>query len=186
MSLIVYAIFWEPIPPNAVGGSEWRWLKEDAEIERLNLIVGSHGSYTVSEVKELDVNCYEVRSAVSNQVQVLDEPEDVDPDEKWKNYSVSHATMRPQDLIPAFLDCIKEIAPAHYEGLMVNPFCEPPSYAMDDDNSPYWDGESCSAFLNETLWTILEEHAPEGFYFGSHPGDGSDYGFWEVEEEDDE
>ena len=36
-------------------------------------------------------------------------------------------------------------------------------------------------FLNDDLWIFMNGIAPEGYYFGSHPGDGSSYGFWEIE-----
>ena len=33
-------------------------------------------------------------------------------------------------------------------------------------------------WLMDDLFDALEECAPKGHYFGSHPGDGSDLGFW--------
>ena len=51
---------------------------------------------------------------------------------------MSHATMRPQDLIPAFLELIKEIAPEKFKELRTDePFSEPPNYALEDDDSAY-------------------------------------------------
>jgi len=89
--------------------------------------------------------------------------------------SISHGTMRPQDLIPAFLEVLKKLDPAKHAELS--------AYVGDeDDNSPWWDSEDASMLLNEDLFNALNACAPDGWYFGSHPGDGSDYGFWECEE----
>jgi hypothetical protein len=104
--------------------------------------------------------------------------------------------MRTQDLIPAFLEAIQIIQNLHafisqrsgretpeYEAYAASPFGPIPSYVMDEgDNSEWWDSEDAYSLLQE-LFDILESYAPEGFYFGSHPGDGSDFGFWEMEEE---
>ena len=101
-----------------------------------------------------------------------------------KNESISHGTLRTQDLIPAFLDAVEEYAPAHYQALMAAPFPFIPAYVQDEgDGSEWWDSEEANDKLNE-LFDILNDHAPEGCYFGAHPGDGSDFGFWEIEEND--
>ena len=90
------------------------------------------------------------------------------------NESVIHATLRAQDLIPAFLDVIKD-TPECIQVMNVVP-----AYAMEDDDSDWWESEDCMYFLNEDLFDILNNYAPDGYYFGSHEGDGSDFGYWEV------
>lgn len=69
--------------------------------------------------------------------------------------SISSGTLRPFDLFSAFLDEARDI-----EGADQN--------RIDD-------------ILSNTvqeLTEFLEEHAPPYTYFGSHPGDGADFGFW--------
>lgn len=39
-----------------------------------------------------------------------------------------------------------------------------------------------SFILWEDAFDYLDSIAPRGYYFGSHPGDGSNYGFWKIEE----
>ena len=93
------------------------------------------------------------------------------------NDSVIRATLRAQDLIPAFLDVIKD-TPEYIQVMNVVP-----AYAMEDDDSDWWESEDCMYFLNENLFDILNDYAPDGYYFGSHEGDGSDFGYWEVIED---
>lgn len=87
--------------------------------------------------------------------------------------SVSHGTMCPEDLIPAFLDELRaqpDLTAVHQT--LINEI-EIRMEAEDyfDSEESYWD-------LHESLFDALNEYAPTGFYFGAHPGDGSDYGFW--------
>lgn len=98
-----------------------------------------------------------------------------------RDETVIHGTMRPQDLIPVFLDRLRDLDGAAYAEYVLSPVI--PSYAWEDDASDWWDGEDCIAVLSD-LFTALDGCAPEGCYFGSHPGDGSDYGFWTIGEGD--
>ena len=40
-----------------------------------------------------------------------------------------------------------------------------------------------AAGLLESLFDMLEGCSPEDYYFGAHPGDGSDYGFWKMDKD---
>ena len=98
-----------------------------------------------------------------------------------KTGTVSYGTLRPQDLIPAFIDALAEVAPAAHEQLLALPFAFIPSWVEEEgDGCEWWDSEECQWKL-ASLIEALEEHAPEGCYFGAHPGDGTDFGFWPVE-----
>jgi hypothetical protein len=99
--------------------------------------------------------------------------------------TVSHATMRTEDLIPAFIDKLEEIA-AEFNRVGDRVICHSileqiadiKQRTESDDAEDYYDSEEASIDLNETLFELLNQHSPPYFYFGSHPGDGSDYGFW--------
>lgn len=91
-------------------------------------------------------------------------------------------THRPQDLLPAFISLIDFAAPAVSAQIMVNGGAIP-AYAGEDDDHPWWESEDCNERLSE-LFDVLNDYAPEGYYFGAHPGNGSDFGFWEVEEDE--
>jgi hypothetical protein len=96
------------------------------------------------------------------------------------NESVIQATLRAQDLIPAFLYVIKDTP--EYIQIMFNPIPFIPSYAMDDDDDEWWESEDCSYILNESLIDVLNNYAPDGYYFGGHEGNSSDFGYWELTE----
>lgn len=96
--------------------------------------------------------------------------------------TVIHGTLRTCDLIPAFLGAVRIVAPDHYAGFIAAPFGPIPAHVQDEgDASDWWQSEDADALLEE-LTDILNDHAPEGYYFGAHPGDGADFGFWQVEE----
>ena len=93
-----------------------------------------------------------------------------------KNVSLSHATMRNEHLIPAFAEFLENNFPHEYKTLLAGYGNEDYYYILEFGNY-----ETETAFwLLESLFDVLNEVAPTGFYFGAHQGDGSDYGFWEV------
>ncbi len=92
------------------------------------------------------------------------------------NISFSHGTLRPQDLIPALLDALAQVHPEAYAQLMLAPFGPVPAHAQEDDGAAWWTDEAPHTV--ESLIDALNEVAPDGYYFGAHPGDGSDFGFW--------
>lgn len=91
--------------------------------------------------------------------------------------TIIHGTYRYCDLIPAFLDVLKD-TPEYTHLITAN---IPPSVELDDEYNDWWNSDEAFWFYME-LHELLEGYAPEGYYFGSHPGDGSDFGFWKSEE----
>ena len=101
---------------------------------------------------------------------------------------LSSATMRSEDLIPTFIDFLETVADQceitdEVEELKVEvdklEFEENPSYGT------YYTDESqedASWILNESIWDMLNQIAPDFTYFGAHPGDGACYGFWTDDE----
>ena len=106
--------------------------------------------------------------------------------------TVSHGTLRREDLIPTFMEKLDEML----EDSTFLPGADHPSrvgtYGSWQDRlgsierntkvDGYYDSEDADYDL-ETLFEGLNEYAPPGFYFGAHPGDGSDFGYW-VSEDD--
>lgn len=85
--------------------------------------------------------------------------------------TISHGTMRAEDLIPEFVYELRAIsdAPEH-----VNLCAE--ADAIED-----YESNNAQDVLDE-LFDALNDCAPPYCYFGSHPGDGADYGFWPDED----
>lgn len=80
--------------------------------------------------------------------------------------TIIHGTMRNEDLIPAFR---RELS-------RIDALAEASIVPADDPDS-----EDGHEELIE-LFDVLDRYSPEGHYFGAHPGDGSDFGFWPFEE----
>jgi hypothetical protein len=88
--------------------------------------------------------------------------------------TVSHGTLRTEDLLSAFsseLSCIGPTDPEHVTLLI----------AVESVTD--FDGEEASDLVND-LADALNEYAPDGCYFGAHDGDGSDFGFWSLDDQE--
>lgn len=89
------------------------------------------------------------------------------------------ATMNPRDLIPAFIAAALTLANTDGERADLHGI-------QKRANSPgYYDTDTAQMDL-EQLFDLLDAAAPSGHYFGAHPGDGSDFGFWQFDDDNDE
>ena len=91
---------------------------------------------------------------------------------------VDYASLRSQDLLPAFLECLIGID----QDFIAETYCEIPYEAQFDDLHEFWGSENC-VWIMECVEDRLNEYVPEGYYFGAHPGNGSDFGVWRYEDD---
>lgn len=108
-------------------------------------------------------------------------------DEKYVGGTLSEATMRNEDLIPSFMHFLQvvkgecqieeEVDKLQKE---VNKLITVGDYYMDDYTEE--SQEEASWILNEDIFYLLNDIAPEFCYFGSHEGDGALFGFWTSDE----
>ena len=98
--------------------------------------------------------------------------------------SVSSATLRTEDLIPAFIDALDSVKDAL--STSGNPENAKAVAALDSllgkierrsAKAGYFESDRAQDDL-ESLTQELEAFAPPLTYFGSHEGDGADFGFW--------
>lgn len=95
------------------------------------------------------------------------------------NQSVSRGTFRACDLVPVFLDLIRD-TPEYMQIMQTNNWNLKVMFdPTATDRDERWESEDMAEFLNEMLFDVLDGYSPEGCYFGAHPGDGSDFGYWE-------
>lgn len=111
---------------------------------------------------------------------------------EYINYSVSRATLRQEDLILAYhgflygendTELIK-----HFRNEVSDDIQEMFVDAVDllNEGETDWSEDEYETMneIIEALVAFFNEIAPDGCTFSSHPGDGSDFGFWEIETEE--
>jgi hypothetical protein len=102
--------------------------------------------------------------------------------------SVSHGTLRPEDLAPAFLSAAEDLPLSRADRAKVNSWRSEIDdlLAVDEDSNectPETAGENLNEIANE-LADLLGNYVPDLMYFGSRPGDGADFGVWLSEDWD--
>lgn len=85
--------------------------------------------------------------------------------------SISHGTLNPVHLIPIFLETALDLGVDASDLWNVSDWMD--ALEREPDETP----EDTNVTL-ESIVDTLAGLAPQYTYFGSHPGDGSDYGFW--------
>jgi hypothetical protein len=94
--------------------------------------------------------------------------------------TVSHGTLREQDLIPAFLDTLAYYKP-HWARACAKLYDYPiDGFDTEKDLVKFCCTENAYQFI-ENLRDELDGIAPPLTYFGEHYGDCSDFGFWYVD-----
>lgn len=94
--------------------------------------------------------------------------------EALKDKVVSDGTLKPEDLIPKFLNALKHDETAHSKFLKDFPeVLEIQSWDDVDDET--------KSMLVDELTDALNGIAPDGYFFGASDGDGACFGFWKVD-----
>lgn len=90
--------------------------------------------------------------------------------------TVIAGTHIPAEYIPALMGCLADLDPvqAHRMSDQYGPVLDALGSRHDADHSL----PEQAAFLSDALFDALNDVAPEGYYFGAHPDDGADFGFW--------
>lgn len=85
------------------------------------------------------------------------------------NETIIRGTLRTDDLLDAFIGMLPADQQTAIRGELEQ---------VGDDE------QARDMILHETVWPAMEAIAPAGTSFGHIEGDGSDFGFWTVEDED--
>ncbi len=97
--------------------------------------------------------------------------------------SISHGTCRTEDLLAAFtreLEWLTQAGRNDRTDAQTQLITEAQA-ALDklSANAEGFNDDIQEAdYILEQMFDALDEFAPEGHYFGAHPGDGSDFGYW--------
>lgn len=96
--------------------------------------------------------------------------------------TVIHATLRNEDLIPAFREELGRLDRRRlFEFDKQNPDALKACTAIRNGEPTDWFSSEDAQWVLDDLMDLLDEYAPHGHVFTVHPGDGSDFGYWPLE-----
>jgi len=95
--------------------------------------------------------------------------------------TVIHGSMRTEDLIHIFMATLK--VHRHPSWLkFYNENIKTIKAIQENDFIPQELDMEANDFLMEDLFPAMDELSPKNHFFGSHPGNGSDYGYWPLDD----
>jgi hypothetical protein len=95
--------------------------------------------------------------------------------------TISHGTLRPQDLLRAFAAELNRLMP--FNSFAMTEEARGTADILDGDDADEKDYDSASAIIDELVDELNVIAQREGnYYFGNTEGDGSDFGFWSTED----
>lgn len=103
--------------------------------------------------------------------------------------SISSGTLRTEDLLSAFADALEDCVQVNADAwcsdagrAQRDAYCALIGSARDcfDEDGEEIDAEKQDSAedLVQALSDALQDFAPDYVYFGAHPGDGADFGYW--------
>lgn len=106
--------------------------------------------------------------------------------------TVSERTHQPLDLVDAFMAFMQEYAPEKraevllIDGGEIGHLWVTGKLHEKDRGEGLSDEEheELGNWLNEDIWSAMEDLAPDGYSFGASEGDGADFGYWAEDEDE--
>lgn len=113
--------------------------------------------------------------------------------QKYTGYTISSGTLRTIDLVESsvlFLKDARHLFTDKIKQRIDNIVIESEQLVIESipnyiDNYNEESEEQASYLFNEDIFDLLNEIAPENTIFSAHEGDGSLFGFWIIETEED-
>ena len=98
--------------------------------------------------------------------------------------TVSSGTLRTEDLLPAFADKLRELAPGALRKIYMPDVAKDFAFDMGEWVAHVLSDDDKAAEVLDELDRALNDVAPAEYYFGTLEGDGAHFGFWRIAEDD--